>query len=142
MGAVGRHLESELDVVVDDERHAALAAQLRKLDCFYAPHVSRSALAPVLEEGDAAFERRADLGEQLGAVAAVRRDRIETPQALLQFHLCAQKKRSGMRWPAPVAKAACSACQVYSCASRAASATCMPFASAAASAEASVQPEP
>src|SRR5262245_29778535 len=100
MDAVGADLECELDVVVDDERHAAGAAKREERPCLIGTGLL---LAPVLEEGDAALEGARDLVDDL---AALGRNGVQPAQ------LHCLKNRCGMNWPSLGRKPACSACQV------------------------------
>jgi hypothetical protein len=60
MCAMCADLQGELDIVVDDERHAVLARE--PSDRFRL--VVRIALVAVLEEGDAALESGSHLGDE------------------------------------------------------------------------------
>src|SRR5260221_7878702 len=123
MHAIRSKRERQIDIVVDDEWDAVGAGKLHQDFCF---RERMSCFSSILQESDAALQRPAHLLDQLLAINAVGRDRIQAAQ------LHCSKNLLGMNCPAPGAKAAASACQVNSSASRTASGTEAPLASAAA----------
>ncbi len=60
MHAIGADLQRELDVVVDDQRHAVLAREPGDFLCL----VEGAVLVAVLEEGDAALQGGTYLGDE------------------------------------------------------------------------------